>query len=199
MEKKLTKNERGITLVALIITIIILLILAVVSIRAITGDNILGKAEAGKEKYESAKGNELDILKDYGNNIEPEKFDVQKILNKEYRFRLKEGYVIYSLSSKDNEIKLNIKGIDQNGEPLEGDGSGEYLMKLVNDFESLYVYIGKEKIDITPQNACCLALASTNDESNRTLYVSEKYFFTRAENGDIYPEDGGELEFLISE
>ncbi len=70
METKLTKNEKGITLVALIITIIILLILAVISIRAITGDDILGKAETAKEKYESAKTNELDILNDYSNGIE---------------------------------------------------------------------------------------------------------------------------------
>ena len=92
MEKELTKNEKGITLVALIITIIILLILAVVSIRAITGDNILGKSETAKEKYESAKSNELDILKDYENNIEPEKFDVQKVMNKAYVWRNREGF-----------------------------------------------------------------------------------------------------------
>ena len=70
MKKNLTKNEKGITLVALIITIIILLILAVVSIREITGDNILGKSETAKEKYESAKNNELNVLKDYSNGIE---------------------------------------------------------------------------------------------------------------------------------
>ena len=80
----LTKNEEGITLVALIIKIIVLLILAVVSIRAITGDNILGKSETAKEKYESTKSNELDILKDYENSIEPENLDVEKILNKAY-------------------------------------------------------------------------------------------------------------------
>ena len=58
MEKKLTKNEKGITLVALIITIIVLLILAVVSIRAITGDNILGKAESAKGKYSEGEEEE---------------------------------------------------------------------------------------------------------------------------------------------
>ena len=47
------------------ITIIVLLILAVVSIRAITGDNILGKAETGKNKYEKARKNELGRLKEY--------------------------------------------------------------------------------------------------------------------------------------
>ncbi len=65
MEKKLTKNEKGITLVALIITIIILLILAVISIRAITGDNILGKAETGKNKYLDAKEQEEEKIKNY--------------------------------------------------------------------------------------------------------------------------------------
>ena len=58
MEKKLTKNEKGITLVALIITIIVLLILAVISIRAITGDNILGKSETAKGAYSEAEEKE---------------------------------------------------------------------------------------------------------------------------------------------
>ena len=37
--KKKLKNEKGITLIALVITIIVLLILAAVSIATLTGDN----------------------------------------------------------------------------------------------------------------------------------------------------------------
>ena len=58
MEKKLTKNEKGITLVALIITIIILLILAVVSIRAIKDGGILSKTQTAKETYSEAEEEE---------------------------------------------------------------------------------------------------------------------------------------------
>ncbi|MCI8309378.1 MAG: hypothetical protein HFJ45_04090 [Clostridia bacterium] len=48
-----TLNEKGITLIALIITIIVLLILAGVSIALVTGENgIIGKAGNSKEKTE---------------------------------------------------------------------------------------------------------------------------------------------------
>lgn len=46
------KQTKGITLIALIITIIILLILAVVSIRLVVNNGILGKAEHAVNKYQ---------------------------------------------------------------------------------------------------------------------------------------------------
>ena len=55
---KLTKNQKGITLVALIITIIVLLILAVVSIRAIKDGGILSKTQTAKETYSESEEKE---------------------------------------------------------------------------------------------------------------------------------------------
>ena len=52
------KQTKGITLIALIITIIILLILAVVSIRLVVNNGILGKAEKGVSKYQEAEADE---------------------------------------------------------------------------------------------------------------------------------------------
>ena len=99
MEKKLTKNEKGITLVALIITIIILLILAVVSIRAITGDNILGKSETAKEKYESAKKDETDRLGDYSNEIKINENNKSIESNVYYREEVDGMEVIYKVGN----------------------------------------------------------------------------------------------------
>ena len=49
---KLKKSEKGITLIALVITIIVLIILASVSIAMLTGENgILSKASTAKEKH----------------------------------------------------------------------------------------------------------------------------------------------------
>lgn len=49
--KKKTKNEEGITLIALIITIIVLLILAAVTIITLTGENgILRKSRHNKRR-----------------------------------------------------------------------------------------------------------------------------------------------------
>ena len=59
-EKKLKVMEKGITLIALVITIIILLILAGVSIAMLTGDNgIITQANNAKEKTEEAEEDEL--------------------------------------------------------------------------------------------------------------------------------------------
>ena len=53
------KNNRGITLIALVITIIVLLILATVSIATLTGENgILTKATTAKDKTIEAEEKE---------------------------------------------------------------------------------------------------------------------------------------------
>ncbi len=64
------KKEKGITMIALIITIIILLILAGVSIGLLTGENgIVKKAELAKYKTDQAQVEENEILGDYENII----------------------------------------------------------------------------------------------------------------------------------
>ena len=57
------KRERGITLIALVITIIVLIILAGVSINLVLGDNgIITKAKQGKENYLVAANEEQEML-----------------------------------------------------------------------------------------------------------------------------------------
>ena len=64
------RKQKGITLIALVITIIVLLILAGVSIAMLTGENgILTQAKKAKEETEEAKNNELEILEDYENRL----------------------------------------------------------------------------------------------------------------------------------
>ena len=64
------KNQKGITLVALVITIIILLILAGISISQLVGSGLFEKARKAEE--ESKKSQELEnaILGDYANKID---------------------------------------------------------------------------------------------------------------------------------
>ena len=58
MKQKL-KNEKGITLVALVITIIVLLILAGVTLSMVMGDSgIFGKANSAKEKTQLSNAEE---------------------------------------------------------------------------------------------------------------------------------------------
>ena len=65
MKPKLKENK-GITLIALVITIIVLLILAGVSIAMLTGENgILNQAAKAKNETEIAQANEAAILDEY--------------------------------------------------------------------------------------------------------------------------------------
>lgn len=67
----MVKKERGITLIALVITIVVLLILAGVSIATLTGQNgILTRANEAKEATEQAKKGELEMLNDLNNIME---------------------------------------------------------------------------------------------------------------------------------
>ena len=64
-----TNREKGITLVALIVTVIILLILAGISIASLTGNGLFEKAKLAKEKQENAQIKEDEKLGDYENEI----------------------------------------------------------------------------------------------------------------------------------
>ena len=55
---KKTVDQKGITLLALIITVIVLLILAVVTISAIKNDGIMQHAQNAKNKYMTNKDKE---------------------------------------------------------------------------------------------------------------------------------------------
>ena len=68
---KHTKKQKGITLIALVITIIVLLILAGISVSMLTGQNgILNRAQEAKEETENAQKNEEEVLDNYNQYIE---------------------------------------------------------------------------------------------------------------------------------
>ena len=87
MKVKSKKHQKGITLIALVITIIILLILAAVTIGALSGDNgILSNAARAKEETEKAQAEENKTLAELEELIEnggenTAGFDTQKQVN----------------------------------------------------------------------------------------------------------------------
>ena len=83
----INKNrDKGITLVALVITIIILLILAGITISSLTNTGIFGRAKEAKEKTQQAQRNEQEILSQYMDELNKqssdEKFEKTKGVNK---------------------------------------------------------------------------------------------------------------------
>lgn len=59
------KENRGITLIALIITIIILLILAGITIASLTNSGLFSKTQQAKQETENAQAEENAILSEY--------------------------------------------------------------------------------------------------------------------------------------
>ena len=83
MIKKLRKNEKGITIIALVITIIVLLILAGISIATITGDNgIINKSDEAKIETEISQYKEkLEVIK-HGEYADDYTVNLDKFLDK---------------------------------------------------------------------------------------------------------------------
>ena len=69
-KKEILKREKGITLVALVVTIIILLILAGITISSLTETGIFQKASEAKRKSEEAEENQAKILSEYENELD---------------------------------------------------------------------------------------------------------------------------------
>ena len=68
--KILSKNNKGITLVALVITIVILLMLAGISISALTNTGLFGKAKEAKQKSENATLEQNKLLDNYEKEVD---------------------------------------------------------------------------------------------------------------------------------
>ena len=83
MNKKKSRKERGITIIALVITIIVLLILAGISIAAITGDNgIINKSDEAKKETEISQYKEkLEVIK-HGEYADDYTVSIDKFLDK---------------------------------------------------------------------------------------------------------------------
>ncbi len=63
-------RQKGITLIALVVTIVVLIILATVSILAVFGDNgIIARAQTAKDTHEEGKADETNTLDDYASYI----------------------------------------------------------------------------------------------------------------------------------
>ena len=86
MKKQERRKEKGITLVALVVTIIVLLILAGVTLNIVLdNDGIINKTKEGAEEYENAQKAEQELLGEIEGYIEyagktapiPEEYDRQ--------------------------------------------------------------------------------------------------------------------------
>ena len=109
---KRTKEKRGITLIALIITIIVLLILAGVTISMVVGDNgVLKQAQNAKIKTEKAKDQELRGLTaaEAGGNLEMTWYQ-----DGDNKVPIPAGFAVSKVEGE-NKVDEGLVVIDKNG------------------------------------------------------------------------------------
>ena len=106
-----TKEQKGITLVALVITIILLLILAGISIQAITNQGLFGRANEAKRESEIANIKEQIALDIYEKQLEPPLGSItdeqlETILGKYGTVNKEDGKIVGITTEKGYEILL---------------------------------------------------------------------------------------------
>ena len=136
---KLKNTNKGITLIALVITIIVLLILAGVAIATITGENgILTKAVAAKEKTSEAEAKEVVQLEAMGSIDDNGKFNIEY-----FKTNVKKnlGLTDTDIVDNGNTVTVTYKGYD-----VEIDKTTGELVLPLEPTEVGKIVTGKNKI-----------------------------------------------------
>ncbi len=155
---KRTRNNRAITLVALVITIIILIILAGISISVLTNTGIFQKAQEAKEKSKKSSENEQLALSEYEaslNKINAEELSIDKankVLSTEKNVELRDengniivvpaGFKIVVDDTTNNAITVD-KGIVVEDGTLNADGT----KTETNGSQFVWIPVGNIKKD----------------------------------------------------
>jgi len=145
--KRKTKAQKGITLIALIITIVVLLILAAVAISSIQNDGILGHAIGAGDKYNNAVANEQEVLGSYMNFLNngglggnsdveytPKGREGQTVQYDSNNNGVKEDWII--ITDRDGKVEIISKNVmyDANGNGLTL-GYGDTTVNVTSDLD----------------------------------------------------------------
>ena len=187
------RKEKGITLIALVITIIILLILAAVTIGALSGNNgILTNAARAKEETEKAQAEENTILSNYESFINGDISganapNVSKIVQK--------TYVTWTLNSEGTEYVINDTQTTQPDNWYDYENGKWANIKTTNATEGLeaywvwiprYEYIVPTSTTETEIEVKFIAKSQTEPDEGYTIHPA----FTDEGNGGFGELDG---------
>ena len=187
--KQKFKNEKGITLVALVITIIVLLILAGVTLSMVMGDSgIFGKANSAKEKTQLSNAEEtikLAVLENKVKSVSGDAALTNEKLKEEIAKKLTEqGYAVsgstvtyYGDKTIDIENYLE-KDLTYNvGDKVMVGGENFYVIKASSTSEEKVTLLAEKNIDTT---------AMAQSDSANTIAFSSTNYWGRIE-GITYP------------
>ena len=183
MKQKL-KNEKGITLVALVITIIVLLILAGVTLSMVMGDSgIFGKANNAKEQTKLSNAEEIIKLAVLENKVKSVSGDADALTNEELKTEIEkklteQGYTVngstvtyYGDKTIDIENYLDKEKTTTYtaynvGDQVTVGGEKFYVIKASSESEEKVTLLAEKNIDTTTMvqsdSANTIAFSSTN-------------------------------------
>lgn len=169
------KNQKGVTLIALIITIIVMLILVVVTINIATTGGLIDKASDAKTNTQAATKNELNETNSAGWEIleaviQPETFEQNKLYNN-----------IYINPNPPKLADLNPEVLDLL-EPDPNDNGNEYIyINLSNDDVQVAARFNPSKIGVWDVSSKTFT-ASETEPSN----PSEDDYWYKASLNTVY-------------
>ena len=91
---KITKQDKAITLIALVITIIVLLILAGITVAELSNNGLFVRTQIAKEKYDNSMDIENGILDDYEKEISKNTRETVTISKEDYDKLMRKGYTL---------------------------------------------------------------------------------------------------------
>lgn len=169
MKRKIMKNEKGITLIALVVTIIVLIILAGISINLVLGENgIIAKSKEAKLQHEISA--DLETL-----NIEYGEYLIEKEKNKINKTFLEyledKGYIV----EYDDELK-QVGRVTLNGKVYLVDTSEKVQIEYLSEADgtaSLMPRITKMEVAVT-SNTAKVDVELINTEGVTLKYIIQK-------------------------
>ena len=190
------RREKGITLIALIITIVVMLILVAVSVNVIIKSNLIGTAEKTVDKYKTAleeesnmsqieiNGKKYDSIEDYlagvesipeihnwvrtGDNIKCEHCNTSLIIGQKLNYTTKGG----TGSSSISEEKSGIAQAKTDGESWATDLGVQTIHK---DSETKWVVLGVEDSNKNGTNETLLLTTQTPTTEKIKMYGYQPY------------------------
>ena len=179
-------QQRGITLVALVISIILLLILAGISIQALTNQGIFAQANNAKRESEIANIKEKIALDIYEKQLEPPlgsitEEQLETILGKYGTVNKEDGTIVGITTEKGYEILLSeiySGGTSEDTRTLLADGSWDGTVnrpKLMDGMTGIYWDADGNEVEVNPDN-----------QDNWYDYANQKWANAKTEDGSYW-------------
>ena len=192
------RREKGITLIALIITIVVMLILVAVSVNVIIKSNLIGTAEKTVDKYKTASeeesnmsqieinGKKYDSIEDYlagvesipeihnwvrtGDNIKCEHCNTSLTIGQKVNYT-KTGAGVSTIAGDKSGVSNGITKGDLNAEDYGEKGS----QTIHSDSETKWVVLGVEDSNKNGTNETLLLTTQTPTTGKIKMYGSQPY------------------------